>query len=60
VPWAEVHVDGRRAGITPLFGISLQPGRHAVRFFNEPLGAEREVPVELAAGERRDLVIDLR
>jgi serine/threonine-protein kinase len=30
-PYAEIFVDGRKIGITPLVRIPLSPGRHVVR-----------------------------
>jgi hypothetical protein len=58
-PWAEVWIDGVSRGTTPLFGTSLAPGRHDLRFVNAPLGVERETTVTLTPGERRNLVVDL-
>ena len=60
LPWAEVRIDDRSLGVTPLFGIELSPGTHTLYLSNAPLGRERESRIELAPGDRRDLVIDLR
>jgi|GEM_PF-1401505 len=59
VPWAEVRIDGRSVGTTPLFGLALQPGRHVLRFANEPLGETRETHLEVVSGEHRALVVRL-
>ncbi|MEQ8455680.1 MAG: protein kinase [Sandaracinaceae bacterium] len=60
IPWGEVEVDGRPLGATPLFDVPLSPGAHRVRFANAPLGASLERTVDVRAGERRRLVVDLR
>jgi hypothetical protein len=60
VPWAEVTVDGRPAGVTPIFQLELAPGVHHLRFVNGPLAVTRETTIEVASGERRNVVIDLR
>lgn len=59
IPWAEVELDGRALGTTPLLDVAIPPGRHSLRFVNRPLGVERARELELAPGERRDLVVDL-
>ncbi len=60
IPWAEVTIDGRPAGTTPLFSVHVAPGTHTVRFTNVPLGATRESELTVSAGERRSFVVDLR
>lgn len=60
IPWAEVRLDGRPIGVTPLFGVRVPPGAHVLRFENRPLGADRETSVDVSSGERRDVVVDLR
>lgn len=59
-PWAEVTIDGAPAGVTPLVGVSLAPGAHDIGFANPALGTSRTEHLELAAGERRDVIVDLR
>lgn len=41
-PWAEVWVDGRRAGDTPLGNLSLPIGEHEVLFRHPRLGEARQ------------------
>jgi serine/threonine-protein kinase len=56
-PWAQVTVDGREMGTTPLDRIPLSAGRHAVRLLHpayQPV--EREVVV--VGGETTRLVFD--
>lgn len=52
-PWAEVFVDGRRVGQTPITALALPPGRHQVRLVNAPLDAQRTIDVRLSSGETR-------
>jgi len=58
-PWARVLVDGRDLGTTPLFDLSLAPGRHQLRLDNPPLGRSRSMPLELEAASHRRVVVDM-
>ncbi|HVH05057.1 MAG TPA: hypothetical protein VNE71_03550, partial [Myxococcota bacterium] len=60
IPWAEVRVDGRAVGETPIFELRLAPGPHVIDLRNSPLGVERRMSVDLAPGESRALVVELR
>ncbi|WP_412070340.1 serine/threonine-protein kinase [Rubrivirga sp. IMCC43871] len=52
-PWAEVAVDGEAWDTTPQERpLILTPGDHVLRFTHPTLGT-REVPLRVAAGERR-------
>lgn len=42
-PWAEVWVDGRRAGDTPLGNVSLPVGEHEIVFRHPELGEARQL-----------------
>jgi hypothetical protein len=57
-PWANVIVDGREAGSTPLEAIALAPGPHIVRI-NNALFEEIEKRVTIRPGETEKLVVDL-
>jgi len=59
MPWAEVAVDGRPAGTTPLRSLSLAPGDHVVELRCPPLGREDRVRVTLDPGERWRVVSNL-
>ena len=54
VPWAEVSVDGEVWDTVPPQDrpLILAPGDHVLRFTHSTLGT-REVPIRVAAGERR-------
>lgn len=42
-PWAEVWVDGRKMGVTPVEPIELTAGRHQLRLTNPDAAIERKV-----------------
>jgi hypothetical protein len=58
-PWAEVWIDGQKAGDTPLAGLPLAPGRHVVTFKHPRLG-ERSVECFVMLGQPLRLSADLR
>lgn len=59
IPWAEVTIDGERAGETPLGNVSLPIGAHDVVFRHPELGEQRyRVSLTLKAPSR--LSADLR
>jgi hypothetical protein len=52
-PWAEVWVDGRRIGETPIGNLSLRIGRHHVTFKHPELGEQqRDATITLAGPTR--------
>ena len=58
-PWAKILIDGIPFGTTPVFHeTELEPGRHVVRFEN-PKMVTKEIVLQLAAGERREVPIRL-
>jgi hypothetical protein len=48
VPWAEISVDGRRVGRTPLEGLSISAGSHRITFYHPAFGAHHTVTVVTA------------
>ena len=50
VPWAELYVDGRLVGNTPVVGLRLPPGRHRLRLVQLGFQPHEEV-VNLAPGQ---------
>jgi len=50
VPWAELYVDGRLLGNTPVVGLRLPPGRHRLRLVQLGFQPHEEV-VNLAPGQ---------
>ncbi len=59
-PWAEVFIDGRRIGITPLAPITLAEGRHTVRLVNSEINATKTKRVRIRPGQRETLRVRLR
>jgi len=55
-PWAEVTLDGRVIGNTPIRNQSIRAGRHTVVMRNDSLGAEARASFEVAAGEAVTLI----
>ena len=52
-PWAEVWIDGERAGETPIGNVQLSIGQHEVVFRHPELGERRFTPtVTLSAPAR--------
>lgn len=51
-PWAEIRIDGRPVGVTPLMGVTVPPGRHRIEFAHPALGTRVQVHT-LAPGEAR-------
>jgi serine/threonine-protein kinase len=50
-PWGEVHVDGRKAGISPpLTRLELEPGTHDIEIRNGTFAAHH-VTVDVAANQ---------
>ncbi|UQA59623.1 serine/threonine protein kinase [Polyangium aurulentum] len=59
-PWADVSVDGRAMGTTPLAPMSLAPGPHSVVLRNSELGASRSISVTIKPGKPTQVRVDLR
>lgn len=60
LPWAEVFIDGKRVGTTPLLHHRLAAGEHRVTLVNDPLGARQEQRVEVVADGEQRIIVDLR
>jgi serine/threonine-protein kinase len=58
VPWAEVSLDGRPIGTTPLKPVSLSPGVHTVRL-QHPDYRPLQKKVNVRPGEVTALEVDL-
>lgn len=56
-PWAEVYIDGRRRGVTPMRE-RLPRGRHVVRLVNPALGSELRRTINLDGGQTLRLRAD--
>lgn len=60
LPWADVSVDGKPMGTTPIAPIQLPPGPHSVALRNAELGASRSFSVVIKPGQPTLLRVDLR
>jgi hypothetical protein len=58
-PWAEVWIDGQKAGDTPLGNISLPIGPHEIVFRHPQLGEKRHA-VSVTAGVPVRLSVDMK
>ncbi len=50
-PWAEVYVDGKKIGTTPLPPKALSAGTHTIRLYNSTLDQEQTKTVQIKAGK---------
>jgi len=57
-PWAEVAIDGRPVGQTPMARLEVVPGQHTVTLTHPEAGERREV-VQIRAGETSHLRVTL-
>ena len=58
VPWAEVWVDGKSVGVTPIGKMPITIGPHEVVFRHPELG-EKTVSAVVKAGETTSVTVDL-
>jgi hypothetical protein len=60
LPWAQVTVDGHPVGNTPVRALTLAAGRHTLSLVHPPQAIEREVRIEVNAGQVQTFLVDLR
>jgi serine/threonine-protein kinase len=58
-PWAEVFLDGRLLGQTPLPDQEVAPGPHSLILVNDPLGVRRSFQVRLRTAELKIFTANL-
>jgi hypothetical protein len=58
-PWAEIWIDGRRSGETPLANLSVPAGEHEVVFRHPQLGEKRQV-LRVSPGARLRLSVEMK
>ena len=56
-PWAQVSIDGKDVGMTPLRPIEMAAGRHQIIGVNPQLG-KRKLVVTLTGGERKRIELE--
>jgi hypothetical protein len=59
LPWAELWIDGRRIGETPLANVSVPAGEHEVVFRHPQLGEKRQV-LKVNPGARLRLSVEMK
>ena len=52
-PWAEVEIDGKPAGETPLANLSLPVGAHEITFRHPELGVKKQTVIVKVDGLTR-------
>jgi serine/threonine-protein kinase len=60
LPWANVTVDGRAVGATPIAAISLAAGPHSVVLQNSELGVTRSFSTTVRSGKLTTLKVNLK
>lgn len=60
LPWANVTVDGRSVGATPIAAISLPAGPHSVVLQNSELGVTRSLSTTVRSGKLTVLKVNLK
>lgn len=58
-PWAEVSLDGRKLGTTPLRRVRTRVGSHVLRFDCPPLGKSARVNLTIKADAESRVMVDL-
>ncbi len=58
-PWAEVSLDGRKLGTTPLRRVRARAGSHVLRFDCPPLGKTARVNLTIKADAEARVMVDL-
>jgi serine/threonine protein kinase len=59
-PWAELYLDGRHLGTTPLAPLRVPSGRHTLEAYNPDLDVRRRVPFQMDPDGEVLLTIDLQ
>lgn len=58
-PWAEVKLDGRAVGVTPLRKLKLRAGTHVLALHCPPLGRDATLKLDVKAAQNARVVVDL-
>jgi len=60
IPWADATIDGQDYGSSPLIGLRLAAGRHAVHLSYAPKNLTRDVWIKIEPAQELSVVVDLR
>jgi serine/threonine-protein kinase len=58
-PWAEVKLDGRAVGVTPLRKLKLRAGTHLLSLHCPPLGRDATLKLDVKPAQSARVVVDL-
>jgi hypothetical protein len=58
-PWAEVWIDGRRVGVTPLVSLPVRCGKHDLLFLSREANVERRETIVVPEGQSVKKVVTL-
>ena len=56
MPWANIYIDGKLIGSTPISKHKLPSGSYKIQFKNPKSGIDKTIPVELKPGETKRLI----
>ena len=56
MPWANIYINGKLLGSTPISKHELPAGSYKIQFKNPKAGIDKIIPVELKAGEHQRLI----
>ena len=56
MPWANIYIDGKLIGATPISKHKLPSGSHKIQFKNPKSKIDKTIPVELKPGETKRLI----
>ena len=59
-PWADVFLDGRRLGRTPINRVEVSTGKHVILFKNGDLRQRQRKDIEVASGEDAVITHDFK
>jgi hypothetical protein len=58
-PWAQVFVDGRMVGNTPVMNMPLSAGSHSIKLVNPQLGMSKNLKVKIQNGQVTTKIVEL-
>ena len=58
-PWAQVWIDGKALGVTPLFKVPMKPGPHTMRLENTDLNIDKTQEIVIKSAGNLRLFIEL-
>jgi serine/threonine protein kinase len=58
-PWAQVWINGKAIGVTPLFQIPMKPGEHTMRLENTDLNIDKTQKIVIKSAENLRLFVEL-